>query len=121
MDATNEHQPRWLRLHQIIGQRGLSASQARENKRRNRAAKAKGKGKALRLPVRPRPEITALIPVSKSTWWEGIRAARFPAPEYPFGAGTPFWNYEKLRPLLEARPEPKLAETRHAELQPAAA
>ena len=32
----------------------------------------------LRLPQNLRQSIPVLIPISKSTWWEGIKTGRFP-------------------------------------------
>ena len=47
------------------------------------------------------PPIPALIPVSKSTWWEGVRTGRFPKPVKPFGPGITVWRIEDIRALIE--------------------
>lgn len=60
----------YLRLHQIIG-----------NPKAN-------------------PPIPALIPVGKSTWWEGVRSGRFPQPVYSLGARITAWRVEDIRGLI---------------------
>lgn len=46
------------------------------------------------------PPIPALIPVSKSTWWEGVKSGRFPkAVKIGNGRGT-FWKVEDIRSLI---------------------
>lgn len=47
------------------------------------------------------PPIPAIIPVSKSTFWNKIQKGIFPKPIYPFGAGMAFWRYEDIQKLLE--------------------
>jgi predicted DNA-binding transcriptional regulator AlpA len=47
------------------------------------------------------PPIPALIPVSKSTWWEGVKSGRFPAP-VKLGPRTTAWRVEDIRVLIEA-------------------
>jgi predicted DNA-binding transcriptional regulator AlpA len=76
----------FLRLPQIIGQPAVSSEEAQ----RNRAAG---------LPNRRRRAATpALIPVSKSTWWAGIRSGRFPTP-VKLGRST-LWRAEDIHGLL---------------------
>lgn len=58
----------FLRLSQIIGQTEVTPEQAQVNK-------IQGKG-----PRRPRQAIMPLIPVSKTTWWNGVKSGRFPKP-----------------------------------------
>lgn len=77
-----------LRLPQIIGQEEVTDEQAAQNRKR-------GKG-----PKRPRPAITAVIPVKKSCWWDGVRSGRFPQPvKVGNGRGT-FWKVESIRALI---------------------
>lgn len=45
------------------------------------------------------PEVLALIPVSKSTWWAGIKDGRFPAP-VKLGPRTTAWRAEDIRALI---------------------
>ena len=40
------------------------------------------------------------IPVSKSTWWEGVRCGRFPQPQ-KLGPRTTVWRAEDIRALFE--------------------
>ncbi len=41
------------------------------------------------------------IPVSKSTWWEGVKDGRFPKPQ-KLGPRTTVWRVEDIRALFEA-------------------
>ena len=41
-----------------------------------------------------------LIPVSKSTWWAGIRAGRFPSP-VKLGPRITAWRVEDIARLIE--------------------
>ena len=60
----------FLRLHQIIGN-----------------PKAK-------------PPIPALIPVGKSTWWEGCRSGRFPQP-IKIGNRITVWRVQDIKDYIE--------------------
>ena len=40
------------------------------------------------------------IPVSKSTWWQGVRDGRFPKP-LKLGPRTTAWRVEDIRALFE--------------------
>jgi prophage regulatory protein len=40
------------------------------------------------------------IPVSKSTWWAGVKAGRFPAP-VKLGPRTTCWRVEDIRALIK--------------------
>lgn len=46
------------------------------------------------------PEVLALYPVSASTWWEGVRAGRFPA-SVKLGARCTCWRAADVRALIE--------------------
>ena len=46
------------------------------------------------------PAIPALIPVSKSTWWAGVRAGRYPKP-VKLGERITAWRVEDIRALIE--------------------
>jgi predicted DNA-binding transcriptional regulator AlpA len=48
---------------------------------------------------RAEPPIPAIIPISKSTWWEGVRTGRFPKP-VKLGARITVWRVEDIRALL---------------------
>lgn len=45
------------------------------------------------------PEVLKLIPVSKSTWWNGIRTGRFPKP-VKLGPNTSAWRAEDIQNLI---------------------
>ena len=40
------------------------------------------------------------IPVSKSTWWQGVKDGRFPKPR-KLGASITVWKAEDIRALFE--------------------
>ena len=40
------------------------------------------------------------IPVSKSTWWQGVKDGRFPKPR-KLGASITVWKAEEIRALFE--------------------
>ena len=46
------------------------------------------------------PQVLALIPVSRSSWWLGIRAGRYPVP-VKLGARSTAWRAEDIRTLIE--------------------
>ena len=45
------------------------------------------------------PEVLALVPVSASTWWDGIRSGRFPA-GVKLGPRCTAWRAADIRDLL---------------------
>lgn len=45
------------------------------------------------------PPLPPIIPVSKSTWWDGVRTGRFPAP-VKLGPRITAWRVEDIRDLL---------------------
>lgn len=47
------------------------------------------------------PPILPIIPVSKTTWWEGVKSGRFPKP-IKLGPGITVWRVEDIRQLIEA-------------------
>lgn len=49
-----------------------------------------------------KPPIPAVIPVSKSTWWEGVRTGRYPQPVRTLGLRITAWRVEDIRALIEA-------------------
>jgi prophage regulatory protein len=46
------------------------------------------------------PPLPALIPVKKSTWWQGVKDGRFPRP-LKIGPRTTVWRVEDIRRLIE--------------------
>lgn len=45
------------------------------------------------------PPIPPKIPVSKSTWWAGVKAGRYPKP-VKLGPHTTAWRVEDIRALI---------------------
>lgn len=45
------------------------------------------------------PPTPPLIPISKSTWWDGIKTGRFPKP-IKLGPRTTVWAVESIRALI---------------------
>lgn len=45
------------------------------------------------------PEVLKFYPVSKSTWWQGIKDGRFPAP-VKLGVRVSAWRVEDIRELI---------------------
>jgi hypothetical protein len=59
----------------------------------------------LRLPQivgdsKAEPPIPPLIPVSRSSWWAGVKSGRFPQP-IKLGPRTTAWKVEDIRDLIE--------------------
>lgn len=46
------------------------------------------------------PEVLAVIPVSKSAWWEGIRSGRYPG-GVKLGPRTTAWRRSDIRALCQ--------------------
>lgn len=46
------------------------------------------------------PPVPALIPVSKSTWWNGVRSGRFPKP-IKLSERITVWRVEDIRALID--------------------
>ena len=45
------------------------------------------------------PQILAIIPISKSAWWEGCRTGRFPKP-IKLGPRTTVWRAEDIATFI---------------------
>lgn len=45
--------------------------------------------------------IPALIPVSRSSWWAGVKSGRYPAP-VKLGPRTTAWRAEAIREFIES-------------------
>ena len=71
----------YLRLAQIVGKRATKSS----------------------------PAIPAIIPVSKSTWWAGVRTGRYPKPTRALGARITAWNVADIRALIQVAESDKAA------------
>ena len=67
---SNTDMPRLLRLKQIIGD------------------------------PKANPPIEAIIPISKSSWWEGVKTGRYPE-AIKLGANTTVWREDDIRGLID--------------------
>lgn len=47
------------------------------------------------------PPIPAIIPISKSAWYAGIKAKRYPQPSHALGR-VAVWSVEDIRRLIES-------------------
>lgn len=47
------------------------------------------------------PPIEPLIPVSKSTWWAGVKTGRYPKP-VKLGIRCTAWRIEEIRAYIES-------------------
>lgn len=48
------------------------------------------------------PAILAIIPVSKSTWWAGVKSGRYPQPTRALGERITAWRAADIFALCEA-------------------
>ena len=46
------------------------------------------------------PQILAIVPISKSAWWEGCKTGRFPKP-VKLGPRTTAWKVEDITALVK--------------------
>ncbi len=46
------------------------------------------------------PAVRRVFPVSKSTWWEGVKTGRFPKP-VKLGPRMTAWRVEDIRDLID--------------------
>ena len=51
--------------------------------------------------AKAKPPIPPIIPVSRSTWWNGVRTGRFPKPVHHLGRRITAWRVEDIRTLIE--------------------
>lgn len=47
------------------------------------------------------PPIPPLIPISKSTWWNGVKSGKYPKP-VKLAVRTTAWRVEDIRKLIES-------------------
>ena len=69
----------FVELAQVLGRREVTAEDAARNRKVTEAAKAAGR-RITPKPLRPRPAVPALLPISKSSWWAGVAAGRYLRP-----------------------------------------
>jgi predicted DNA-binding transcriptional regulator AlpA len=48
------------------------------------------------------PPIPAVIPVSKSSWWQGVKSGRYPK-SVKLGPRITAWNVADIRALIESQ------------------
>ena len=60
--------------------------------------------------AKTQPPVPAIIPVSKSTWWQGVRTGQYPQPVRGLGRRITAWRVEDIRALIESTslPQPNL-------------
>lgn len=46
------------------------------------------------------PQVLKVLPVGRTTWWEGVRTGRYPAP-VKLGKNTTAWRVQDIRALIE--------------------
>jgi len=68
----------------------------------------------LRLPhiigdAKADPPIPAIIPVSKSTWWAGVKSGRYPQPTRALGGRITAWRAADIFALCESAAPPSRA------------
>ena len=51
------------------------------------------------------PPVPAIIPVSKTTWFRGIREGRYPKPSKKFGPRISAYSVSDIRKLIESAGE----------------
>lgn len=83
----------YLRLPQIIGTLAASPRKKTASEKKGDAEKPERKTEA--------PFYHPLIPVSKSTWWAGVRSGRYPAPVHHLGQRITAWKAEDIRAFIE--------------------
>lgn len=79
---------RLLRLPQIIGQKEVTPEQAELNRQSGKSPKT------------PRPYIQPLIPVSRASWWNGVKEGKYPQP-MKLGSRTTVWRESDVVALVQ--------------------
>lgn len=51
------------------------------------------------------PQVLALVPISKTSWWEGCKDGRFPKP-VKLGPRTTAWRAEDIAALVQSLGNP---------------
>lgn len=49
------------------------------------------------------PDVLRVYPVSRSTWWSGVRSGRYPQP-FKIGSRATAWRAEDIRALILGAP-----------------
>ena len=77
---------RYLRLPQIIGQPEVTSAQAEANRQAGKS------------PRTPRSHIDPLIPISRASWWAGVKSGKYPPP-IKLGSRTTCWRESDIDEL----------------------
>lgn len=48
------------------------------------------------------PQVLRFVPVSRSTWWAGVRSGRYPQPTRALGERITAWRAEDIRAFIDA-------------------
>jgi len=48
------------------------------------------------------PQVLRFVPVSRSTWWNGVKSGRYPKPTRALGERITAWRAEDIRALIDA-------------------
>ena len=89
----------FLRLHQIIGQRPVTEEEAKQNRLDAELAKKSGY-KPINKPKRARPSTPAIIPISRSQWYAGIKTGKYPKC-VKLGARISAWRASDIHAVIE--------------------
>ncbi len=46
------------------------------------------------------PQVLSFIPISRSSWWAGVKCGKYPAP-IKLGANTTVWKAEDIHALIK--------------------
>ena len=46
------------------------------------------------------PPIPAIIPISKTTWWDGVKKGKYPKP-FKIGSNTTVWRSDEIQKLVD--------------------
>ena len=46
-----------------------------------------------------KPPIPPIIPIAKSTWWDGVKKGKYPKP-YKIGSNTTVWRSDEIQELV---------------------
>ena len=96
---TSEEIGGYFRLSQIIGQSEVTEEEAKRNRRRAKVELKAGKTPNNR-PKRARAATPPIIPVSRSTWWNGVRSGKYPKP-VKLGPRTTAWCRDSILKLCK--------------------
>jgi len=89
----------FIRLHQIIGRRAVTEEEAQQNKLDAERAKKSGH-KPNNKPKRARPSTPAIIPISRSQWYAGIKTQKYPQ-SVKLGTRISAWRVSDIKIIVE--------------------